>query len=123
MKRLIIAGLLLIIVAAIYITSFKYITYSCEKSQKLLESSVEIYETGKSAKNAVTVLEKYWNTREKFLSFFVNHDNIDKLEENIALLKLYSSENNIFFRQYAENIKVLLHQITEETKFSAHSIF
>lgn len=124
MKRLILAGFILVIVVAIYLFSLFYITSSCNKASLLLENSTKAYKTNHTASNETQKLQNYWDKREKTLSIFVNHDQIDEIEKAISLLNIYSQDrNNILFFEYSDNVKILLHQILEDTKLTMHSIF
>ncbi len=124
MKRLIIAAVLLALVIATYLSSLYYITDSCKKAENLLETSVSVYKQEKTAEKEAGDLEKYWDKKEKTLSVFVNHDRIDDIEKAISLLNVYAkSKNNELFYEYADNVKVLIHQIMEDTKITMHSIF
>lgn len=124
MKRLIIAGVLLILVVATYLTSLFYITNSCEKAKSMVEQTTKVYTQKKTAENEAKSLEDYWNKREPLLSVFVNHDRIDDIETAISLMNVYSKiPNNELFFECADNVNVLIHQILEDTKFTMHSIF
>lgn len=124
MKRLIIAALLFILVIATYLSSLYYITDSCKKAENLLETSVSVYKQEKTAEKEARNLEKYWDKREKTLSVFVNHDRIDDIEKAISLLNVYAkSKDNELFYEYADTVRVLIHQIMEDTKITTHSIF
>ncbi len=124
MKRLIIAAVLLALVIATYLSSLYYITDSCEKAENLLETSVCVYKQEKTAEKEARNLEKYWDKKEKTLSVFVNHDRIDDIEKAISLLNVYAkTKDNELFYEYADNVKVLIHQIMEDTKITMHSIF
>lgn len=124
MKRLIIAGVLLILVVATYVTSLFYITNSCDKAKSMVEQSTKAYSQNKTAENEAKSLEDYWNKREPLLSVFVNHDRIDDIETAISLMNVYAKiPNNELFFEYADNVKILIHQIIEDTKFTMHSIF
>ena len=72
----------------------------------------------------VEELEKFWGEKEKLLSVFANHSEIDEIELAIYSLKVYSetSDNEIFY-EYSGTVKTLLHQLLEDTIPSVHSIF
>lgn len=124
MKRLIIAGILLAVVIASYLTSLFYITNSCDKAKKMVENSISVYSQNETAEKEAKKIQDYWNKKEPILSIFVNHDRIDDIETAISLLNVYSKipQNELFY-EYADNVKVLIHQILEDTKFTMHSIF
>lgn len=124
MKRLIIAAILLCLVVATYISSYFYISNSCETAKGMLNTSVAVYKKQKTAEIEAQKLEKYWDKKEKMLSIFVNHERIDDIEKAISHLNVYAKDkDNELFYEYADNVDVLLHQIMEDTKFSMHSVF
>lgn len=124
MKRLIPASIIFVLVIVTYLTSLYYITDSCDKAKSLLENSVQTYARQKTAEKEAKKMEDYWNKKEKVLSVFVNHDRIDDIEKAISLLNVYAkSPDNELFYEYADTVKILLHQIMEDTKITMHSIF
>lgn len=124
MKRLIPASILIIIVLTVYLISLNYITDSCKEANELLELSVTEYEKNGTSYEKTKNLNDFWNEKEKYLSFFVNHTHIDDIELAISSLVVYSKDkSNILYLEYADKVKVLLHQIKEDTKISTHSIF
>ncbi len=124
MKRLIIAAILFVVVIATYLTSLFYITDSCDTAKGMVENSITAYTKNQTAKNEACNLETYWNKKEPLLSVFVNHDRIDDIETAISLMNVYAKiPKNELFYEYADNVKVLIHQIMEDTKFTMHSIF
>ena len=124
MKRLIIAGVLFVSVIAIYLISVFYITNSCDKARQLLNNSVSVYTEKATAVSEAKKLEDYWDKKEKILSVFVNHERIDDIEQAISLLNVYAkSEKDPLFYEYADTVKILIHQILEDTKITIHSIF
>ena len=124
MKRLIPAAILFVLVITAYITSLLYITNSCDKTKALLDVSVTAYKENKTAQKEAKEIENFWNKKEPLLSVFVNHDRIDDIETAISLLNVYAKmpDNDLFY-EYADNVKILIHQIMEDTEFTMHSIF
>ena len=62
--------------------------------------------------------------KEKILSFFVNHELIDKIELAISNLHLHSKfKENYMFYESCDTVKILLHQVIEDTKLTTHSVF
>lgn len=124
MKRLIAAAVLLFCVAASYLFGYFYIQKTCDKANTLLDDCVAAYKTEQNAKNKAEELEKFWGEKEKLLSVFANHSEIDEIELAIYSLKVYSetSDNEIFY-EYSGTVKTLLHQLLEDTIPSIHSIF
>ena len=124
MKRLIIAAVLFILVIATYLTSLFYITDSCNTASNMVENALLVYSEKETAEKNAGELETFWNKKEPLLSVFVNHDRIDDIETAISLMNVYAKipKNDLFY-EYADNVKVLIHQIMEDTKFTMHSIF
>jgi hypothetical protein len=60
---------------------------------------------------------------EKTLSFFADHNDIDNLEQAITTLKVYSAtKENELFIEHSQTVKILLHQLIEDTVLSFHSV-
>lgn len=123
MKRLIAAGILLILVLASYFAGKTYITSIYDKANILLEECITAYDSGKDAEKAAKNLDDFWNKHEPTLSAFANHNRIDEIELAISSMTIYSktSEKEIFY-EYSGTVKTLLHQLLEDTLPSAHSI-
>ncbi len=123
MKRLIAAGILLAAVIAAYVSGFMYITKTCDETKELVLRCEEAYNGGEAYKHAEE-LNNLWDEKEKALSFFINHDRIDDIELEISSLLLYSkTKDEILFYEHIETLKMLLHQVKEDTRISVHSIF
>ena len=124
MKRLIIAAILFVLVIATYLTSLFYITDSCDTARNMVKNAVQVYSEKETAEKNARELETFWNKKEPLLSVFVNHDRIDDIETAISLMNVYAKiPKNELFYEYADTVKVLIHQIMEDTKFTMHSIF
>lgn len=123
MKRLIAAGILLAAVIAAYACSFMYITKTCDETKEIILRCEKAYSEGEAYKYAEE-LNDLWDEKEKALSFFMNHDRIDDIELEISSLLLYSkTKEEILFYEHIETLKMLLHQVKEDTRISVHSIF
>lgn len=123
MKRLIAAGILLAAVIAAYVSSFIYITKTCDETKEIILRCEKAYSEGEAHKYAEE-LNNLWDEKEKALSFFMNHERIDDIELEISSLLLYSkTKEEILFYEHIETLKMLLHQVKEDTRISVHSIF
>ena len=93
-------------------------------ANELLDKSISVYDKNYTAKNEAKKLKEYWDKKEKLLSVFVNHNRIDDIEQAISLLNVYAKrEKDPLFYEYADTVKILIHQILEDTKITMHSIF
>ena len=123
MKRLIAAGVLIVLVIGIYISSYFYIDRVCEETEKLLNECVSAYNNNQKIETNITELENYWSSKEKVLSIILNHNSIDEIESAIESLSVHSKyPQNEMFYEYSSTINILLHQIMEDTVPSTHSI-
>lgn len=124
MKRLIPAAILLIAVIVSYVLSFRYVTVTCDKAEKLVLQCEEEYKNGGDACAVAKELIDMWDEKEKILSFFVNHDRIDEIELELSSLSVFcKSDGDVLFYDHIESLKMLLHQVKEDTRISTHSIF
>lgn len=124
MKRLLPAGILLAFVIFAYLFSLNYTVSSCNETEALIAECEESYIKNDDAFEPAKKLSEHWDKKESGLSFFVNHNKIDDVELEIAALELYSkSENQALFLEHIEELKMLLHQIKEDTRLTIHSVF
>lgn len=124
MKRLIAAAILAASVAGIYFCGFFVINTTCKEANKKLETCINSYNNENNASEKAKDLEKYWAKKEKILSVFANHSEIDDIEMAIHLLTVYSkTDNNEIFHEYSGTVKTMLHQMKEDTVPNMHSIF
>lgn len=123
MKRLLAAAVLLIFILTSYFSGYFYIKRTCSQANKLLGDCIRDYEADNKAINSAEKLEKFWQKKEKILSIFANHTEIDEIELTISTLRVYSkSDDKIHFAEYSGNVKILLHQLNEDIIPNIHSI-
>ena len=123
MRRLLAAAVLIVLVAVIYATGYFYIDNTCEKTDEILKECVIAYTNGENVELLTTKLENYWSKKERTLSIFMNHNDIDEVELAIENLTVHSKyKGNEMFYEYSSTIDILLHQIMEDTAFGMHSI-
>lgn len=123
MKRLIAAAVLAVVLLTLYLTSYFYITDTCEKTRELLKECATAYDSKNNAGEKAEALNKFWNKKEPILSIFSSHSKIDDVEEALYCLKIYSKtdETEIFY-EYHGTVEILIHQLLEDTKPGVHSI-
>lgn len=123
MKRLIPATIIFVSIIVAYILSFLYINNICKQANKYIEKCEAEYSDTGTAENTTKKLSEFWDKKEGILSVFINHDRIDGIELEISALKLYAkAEKQILFYEHIETLKMLLHQVKEDTGISVHSI-
>ena len=124
MKRIIPAVIILFIVIFSYIGSYIYINNVCDTVEEKIGNCLNEYKKEGIATNSTKKLNDYWDKKEKILSIFVNHELIDKIEVSISNMNLHSNfEENTMFYESCDTVKMLLHQVKEDTRISAHSVF
>lgn len=124
MKRIIPAIIIFTVIIASYFGSYIYINNVCDTVNNGIDACLKEYEKHGTAKADANWLENYWDEKEKTLSFFVNHALIDEVELSISSIKLHAAfKENCMFYDACDTAKTLLHQIIEDTKISAHSVF
>lgn len=123
MKRLIAAAFLLLIVAASYFSADIYINKTLDELDGKLDTCVEVYKLEGGAKPQAESLKDYWKSKEKLLSFCVNHAALDEIELAIADLYTFSEvEDNVYFFEHIDRLYTLFTQLKEDTDFGIHSI-
>lgn len=123
MKRLLAAVILFCIILSTYFGGYFYIKQTCDKAKDILEACTNDYQEKNNAFDSVKRLEKFWQEKEKILSIFANHEEIDEIEFTISALKVYSdTDDEVHFYEYSDNVKILLHQLYEDIVPSIHSI-
>lgn len=124
MKRLIAAAVLTIVIGILYFSGFFIIDNACKNADIMLNECINAYNSEKNAEKKAENLEDYWAEKEKILSVFANHSDIDKIEMAIGILKVYSKTNEKeMFNEYHQTVKILIHQLKEDTVPAVHSIF
>ena len=123
MKRLLAAVVLFCLILSAYLSGYFYIKQTCNQANELLSDCIKEYELKNSAVESAERLENFWQKKEKLLSVFANHTEIDEIELTISTLKVYSStDDKVHFSEYSGNVKILLHQLHEDIIPSIHSI-
>ncbi len=123
MKRLIAAAILALTVGISYFSGFFIINDACKDANIMLNECINAYNSEKNAKEKAENLEDFWSEKEKILSVFANHTDIDKIEMAIGLLRIYSqSDKEEMFKEYHQTVKTLIHQLKEDTVPNVHSI-
>lgn len=123
MRRLIAAAVLAVLVTVIYLTGYFYIENTCKETKNLISDCVTAYKENGDIDFHTQKLEEYWSSKEKLLSMFTNHGVIDEIELTIEALSAHGRypENEMFY-ECSGKLKILLHQIMEDTTPSMHSI-
>ncbi len=126
MKRLIAAALLLVFIVAACLTG-RFALKSCDQKITRLLSSAEDAADEKDFERCRKLLEeaeKQYVSKEWVLSFFVDHELVEQLGEQLAELPplaAQESREELLSHLYATKTKFL--HISRDSRFSVHNIF
>ena len=123
MTRLLVAFFLAAFITASVFFSVFYVKSVCKETRNMLNECIDAYYKNEEAYEKADALSKYWERKEKILSAFVNHQNLDEVESAINSLKDYSdTDDNEIFYEYSGSVEMLIHQLLEDTLPGVHSI-
>ena len=124
MKRLVAAAILAVIVTGVYLCGYFLIKNTYIDANNMLKECINAYDSSDNANKKAKALEEFWSKKEKILSVCANHSEIDDIEMAIHLLTVYSrTDEKEIFKEYSGTVKMLLHQMKEDTVPNMHSIF
>lgn len=110
------------IITSVFFSVF-YVKSVCKETRNMLNECIDAYDKNDKAYKKADALSKYWESKEKILSIFVNHQNLDEVESAIKSLKDYSdTDDNEIFYEYSGSVEMLIHQLLEDTLPGVHSI-
>ncbi len=114
MTRIIVAGILLAVVAAISITSLIYLTDTKDVlvalTDKLDELISEGFENKEESLKVIEELDSVWQERHGILSIFINHDRLEVVDTTIPrLTPLLTAESEEFIPEIRMLRSVLYH--------------
>lgn len=125
MKRLIAAGILFAVIIGFCITGSIVVGNTYKEFEKKTEECGKLYSTDPdSAAKRFKDIKKDWEKRENYLSLFVNHEIADDISVALSRTASYAESkcDAAFYAELAA-AKMTLHQMIEDQKISAHSIF
>ena len=107
----------LIIIALIAIGNFFSRDYTKKSGEEILDSLQQI-------KQAVEEKEKIWKNKQDKLAYFIEHNELEKIDTNLVLLKSYieTEEHNETIREINE-LAFLVKHIEEKYAFNLKNIF
>lgn len=125
MKRLIAAGILLIFIIGFCVTGSIAVGKTYSEFKNKTEECGKIYAADpEGAAELIKEIKKDWEDRENRLSLFVNHEIADDISVALSRAASYAESkcDAAFYAELAA-AKTELHQMIEDQKISAHSIF
>lgn len=126
MKRLIPAGVLIVIIICVSVFGKIIVDRNCtEVSKKLTEFKKQyLTEDTEQAEKSAEELQKQWQKCEKRISPFANRELIDNITISLSRMK-NSIENNAYDNVLYEysSVKIYLDKIIDEQSLTATSFF
>lgn len=119
MKRLFVAAVMFIMIAAVTISG-KYVIENCQKNVILKTS----YIIENPTETSVNDFKDYWEEKSIVLSAFVNSDNIDTVEEYVYKMHFLSKNGDaVTIKEIAAQIQYIIETVAENEKLSLQSFF
>lgn len=113
MKRLLAAGVLILLVAAINIGSYLVTEKYCTEMSNYVTQCRNIYENGdkKAAAEKAAEFEKYFGKAELYLAIFINRGGIDDIGMSVTRLGSYaeSGDDTLFLAECDLNLMLIDH--------------
>lgn len=125
MKRLIAAGILILMVAAVCVTGIFTINHHYYKIDGMLDDAISFYMDDDMEKVAEisSEIEKQWVIAERYISLFVNHSNVDEIGNSISRLEpLAITQDRQTYLAECKAIKVSLLHLREGEQLSLLNI-
>lgn len=116
MKRLIAAGIILVLIATISITGITVIRKNSIEVERRMNEILDFPATeNKKAEEFV----KYWESKREILAVFVNHEEIDEIGRIASLMaSAERTGNKTDMLEAADEILFIMNGIEEDEKFS-----
>lgn len=119
MKRIIIAVTAIVLSIATAFAGFFWVKHTCDKLEAKLIKIAESAQNGKKekVKEEVENLDELWEKVHGVIESFVNHNEIDRLEETIKTLPTYAKQGDMerVMQQTDLAINELRHIVRDET--------
>lgn len=124
-KQIIIITLIVVCVIVLEIITNKITANAIgDISKKMEELEKNIDENHKKLNQEVDNLEKEWKEKEEKLSYYLEHDEIEKVSLNIGLLKKeIEIEEYDYAKETIAEVKYLLNHIKDKPKLKINNIF
>lgn len=120
MKRLIAAGIILVLITTISITGITVIRKNSAEVERRMK---EIHEMPVAENKKAEEFVKYWESKRELLAIFVNHKEIDEIGRIAALMaSAERTGNKTDMLEAADEISFIMHGIEEDEQFSWFTI-
>lgn len=124
-KEVIISIIIVISIISLDIITQNYTNETVKQTSTMLNSLKEEIKTNKTnISNDLKEIHKKWEQRREKMAYFIEHDELEKVETNLTNIKSYIDENEIDMAiSGIDETKFILEHIKEKNAFNLENIF
>lgn len=125
LKEIIISITIIVIIFSLDFLTRSYTDESIKQTTIMLDSLKEKIKNGEDStnKNIEELIDSWWNKRKK-LSYFIEHDELEKVDTNLTNLKSYIEVSDYDMAiNSIDEVKYILEHIKQKNSFSLANVF
>ena len=125
LKEIIISIMIIVIIFSLDFLTRSYTDESIKQRSIMLDSLKEKIKNGEDStnKNIEELIDSWWNKRKK-LSYFIEHDELEKVDTNLTNLKSYIEVSDYDMAiNSIDEAKYILEHIKQKNSFSLANVF
>lgn len=125
LKEIIISIMIIVIIFSLDFLTRSYTDESIKQTTIMLDSLKEKIKNGEDStnKNIEELIDSWWNKRKK-LSYFIEHDELEKVDTNLTNLKSYIEVSDYDMAiNSIDEAKYILEHIKQKNSFSLANVF
>ncbi len=125
LKEIIISIMIIVIIFSLDFLTRSYTDESIKQTTIMLDSLKEKIKNGEDStnKNIEELIDSWWNKRKK-LSYFIEHDELEKVDTNLTNLKSYIEVSDYDMAiNSIDEVKYILEHIKQKNSFSLANVF
>ena len=124
-KELVISFVVILVVIVVNFVMGKFVDDKLNRVMDLLsEMRIAIQEKDyNKANNKADEIEKHWESSEKFLSCYIEHDELEKVETEFTSLKACLEITEEDSLEYIDRMKFIVEHIEKKDDFVLETIF
>lgn len=124
LKEIIISITIIVVIVSLDFFTQNYANESIKQTTTMLNDLKEKIKKGEDSTNNVDGLVANWENRRKKLAYFIEHDELEKVDTNLTNLKSYIevSDFDMAINSIDES-KYILEHIKQKNSFSLVNVF
>lgn len=125
LKEIIISIIIIVIIVSLDFFTQNYANESIKETTNMLNDLKEKIKKGEdSTNNNVDELVASWGNRRKKLAYFIEHDELEKVDTNLTNLKSYIEVSDFDMAiNSIDEAKYILEHIKQKSSFSLVNVF